>query len=160
DWGWGAERGLGASRRGRRERPSPPGKLNAQLRDTRNHLHAGGVVRARAVEVGIEMRTDAADEGPTTLGDNEAVCRADDEAMLIGGNHCLSLLSDSRGCGTEPAPHLGAREGEVAHQPLDHIAAHPILIREGETLRGSQSVVADSPFVVGNGYSVLHVAVR
>jgi hypothetical protein len=53
----------------------------------------------------------------------ETICGALDEPFAIRFNHCHGLAHDRIGRGAKLPHHLGARKRQVAHEPLDHVAA-------------------------------------
>jgi hypothetical protein len=68
-----------------------------------------------AVEVGIEARSDGADERPPAVGDAERFAIALDQLVLVGGEQRLRFVEDLLRRAAVAQPQLARREGEIAH---------------------------------------------
>ena len=124
------------------------------------HLDGDRMARGAFSEIGVELRCDRANERPSAAGHDEPVGYHRDQ--LIGVIKGITLqFRDEALCGAAKSrPQVGERDLEVAHQPLDGVAAQKIVSPKANALGDRQSVRRDVPDVVAGGGDVLDMTLR
>src|SRR4029077_7757216 len=104
-------------------------------------LYASRMPRFSGSQIAVETSCDRAHEGTSPLRDAECLPVRLDEPIVIGLDEGLRLFEQRRCRGPEAWVELGCRKRQVAHQPLDHEAAHAIAVAQMEAAHGRKPVL-------------------
>ncbi|QTK78550.1 hypothetical protein AT6N2_C0688 [Agrobacterium tumefaciens] len=111
-------------------------------------------------EVAVKDCRDVTHEWLSSLGYGKNTGIQTHNAVPVASGKLLRLIPHGLAHRAETALHVREIDGEVAHQPFDHVRAKMIVRRQFDPLDGGQAALAHHALIFGRRHHVLHIALR